>query len=491
MKKKTIWTIAIITGISFLALIILQTRYFREVYEMRREQFDLTVQRSLWRASRQLELDETRYRLERRMIKMDSLDDAPIRDKAVRRYHAIPAKNLIDENMRVVSPDFRDSVENLVYRKELVNDVIYSVLYKASDLELADRVDFVRLDSYIKRSLGNNGISLAYHFTVSTPDGEEVYRCADFEAPKSGTPLYTQELFPSDPPARIGKLTVYFPDIRPYLFEDVRFMVPAMMFTILLLVIFLFAIVVILRQRHLSEIKNDFINNMTHEFKTPISTISLAAQMLSDPSMTKSEAMLQHVCRVIIDETKRLRFQVEKVLQMSVFDRKAAAFKQKELDVHNVISDVVTVFRLKVESTGGKIDVALNATNSMVVVDEMHFTNVLFNLMDNAVKYRDDSRPLQLTVTTQDREKHIIIGIRDNGVGIKREHLKHIFGRFYRVHTGNRHDVKGFGLGLAYVKSVVRNLKGTIHAESEYGEGTEFIISLPTIKPVTDEMLEE
>lgn len=486
MKKKTIWLLTIITAISFVALIMLQTRYFREVYDMRQEQFDATVKRSLWRASRQLELDETRSRLEKKMMVLDSIDDAPMRDKLVQRFHALPVRDLINESMKVTSPNFRDSVESLVYRKELAKDVVYSVLYTSSNVELADRIDFVRLDGYLRRTLENNGINLSYHFTVSTAYGEEIYRCADFVAPKPGTPTYSQTLFPADPQAYMGTLNVYFPDIRPYLLGDIRYMVPAMMFTILLLVIFVFAIVVILRQRHLSDVKNNFINNMTHEFKTPISTISLAAQMLSDPSVSKSEAMLQHVCRVIADETKRLRFQVEKVLQMSVFDRKAIAFKQQELDVHNVVNDVVTVFRLKVESLGGQIKTDLNALNSHVLVDEMHFTNVLFNLMDNAVKYRSEERPLQLTISTKNKDKHIVIGVRDNGIGIKREHLKHIFGRFYRINTGNRHDVKGFGLGLAYVKSVVKNLNGTIHAESEYGEGTEFVIILPNQKPADE-----
>ena len=293
--------------------------------------------------------------------------------------------------------------------------------------------------------------------------------------------VYRQELFPADPVERIGVLSVHFPERRPYLFEDLRFLIPAMAFTLLLLFIFIFAVFTILRQRRLTEIKNDFINNMTHEFKTPISTISLAAQMLNDPSVGKSEAMFQHISRIIIDETKRLRFQVEKVLQMSMFDRNAATFKPKELDAHLMISDVVTVFRLKVESTGGKIETSLTAENAAIYVDEMHFTNVLFNLMDNAVKYRDPERPLQLQVSTRTKDKSIVIGIRDNGQGIRREDLKRIFDRFYRVHTGNRHDVKGFGLGLAYVKSVVVSLKGTIHAESEPGEGTEFIITLPTI----------
>ena len=218
---------------------------------------------------------------------------------------------------------------------------------------------------------------------------------------------------------------------------------------------------------------------MTHEFKTPISTISLAAQMLRDPSVGKSEAMFNHISGVIVDETKRLRFQVEKVLQMSMFDRKAATFKRKELDANLLVQDTVNTFRLKVEATGGTIDTHLDADDSIVFVDEMHFTNVIFNLMDNAVKYKAPDRDLQLFVSTYNESGRMVIAIEDNGIGIKRDDLKKIFDKFYRVHTGNRHDVKGFGLGLAYVHNVVKALGGTIHAESELGKGTKFIISLP------------
>ena len=233
----------------------------------------------------------------------------------------------------------------------------------------------------------------------------------------------------------------------------------------------------------MTEIKNDFINNMTHELKTPISTISLAAQMLGDASVMKSETMFKHISGVIVDETKRLRFQVEKVLQMSMFDRKAATFKRKEVDANILVHDTVNTFRLKVEASGGKIDANLQADDAIVFVDEMHFTNVIFNLMDNAVKYKSDERDLLLTVTTRNEsDDKLVITIADNGIGIRKEDLKKIFEKFYRVHTGNRHDVKGFGLGLAYVHNVVKALGGSIHAESDFGKGTKFIITLPLMR---------
>ena len=232
--------------------------------------------------------------------------------------------------------------------------------------------------------------------------------------------------------------------------------------------------------------KNDFINNMTHEFKTPISTISLAAQMLNDGAVLKSPAMLSHISTVINDETKRLRFQVEKVLQMSMFERQKATLRLQDVDANVLIANITSTFKLKVEKYGGKIEAILDAEESTVNVDEMHFTNVIFNLLDNAVKYRREDEPLRLTVSTRNVSTHgderIAVTIRDNGIGMKREDLKKIFEKFYRVSTGNRHDVKGFGLGLAYVKKMVGELGGEISVESEINVGTKFTITLPITK---------
>lgn len=490
MKKSTIWTIAIVIGISFITLLFLQTKYLKEVVNMRKEQFDESVTRSLFQTARNLELEETKKGLEDQFKKnkienADSLDltDSDIMSKP-KPHTNIPvnvSKGVFLDNLNAnsVQESVRDSVrKRFINQKALLNEVVYSILYKASDKPLSERLDFRQLDSDLRAELRSNGINIDYHFYVTTSDGREVYRCADYD-PQGENQVYRQELYPNDPLAQTGLLYIHFPGMQNYLFTSVRFMIPAIIFTLILLIIFIFTIYTIFRQKRLTEIKNDFINNMTHEFKTPISTISLAAQMLRDPSVTKSEAMFNHICTVIVDETKRLRFQVEKVLQMSMFDRKAATFKRKEVDANLLVQDTVNTFRLKVEASGGTIDTHLDADDSIVFVDEMHFTNVIFNLMDNAVKYKAPDRDLRLFVATQNESGRLVISIADNGIGIKRDDLKKIFEKFYRVHTGNRHDVKGFGLGLAYVHNVVKALGGIIHAESELGKGTKFIISLP------------
>ena len=259
-------------------------------------------------------------------------------------------------------------------------------------------------------------------------------------------------------------------------------MIPSVIFTLVLLITFVITLILVFRQKKLSEIKNDFINNMTHELKTPIASISLAAQMLNDESVTKSPAMMNHLGSVINDESKRLRFLVEKVLQMSMFDRKKAVFKKKELDLNEMLESIASTFSLRVEHTGGKIYTEIEAIDSALYVDEVHFQNAITNLMDNAVKYRKPDKPLDIYIKTWNDDEHLFFSIRDTGMGIKKENVKKIFDKFYRVHTGNRHDTKGFGLGLAYVKKIIDLHDGEIKVESDYGKGTKFTVKLPVIK---------
>jgi two-component system phosphate regulon sensor histidine kinase PhoR len=350
---------------------------------------------------------------------------------------------------------------------------------------LKERVNFRLLDRDIKVELLNNGINIPYHFTVETSDGREVYRCPDY-TDEGREHVYSQTLFNNDPSPKMGVVKIHFPDMNSYIFSSVRFMIPSMIFTVVLLITFVFTIVVIFRQKRYSEIKNDFINNMTHELKTPISSISLAAQMLNDDSVDKSPAILKHLGGIINDESKRLRFLVEKVLQMSMFDRKTASFKKKELDLNELLENIASSFSLRVEHTGGKIYTEIEAVDSAIYVDEVHFQNAITNLMDNAVKYRKPDEPLDLYIRTWNEKEHLCFSIRDTGLGIKKENVKKIFDKFYRVHTGNVHDVKGFGLGLAYVKKIINLHEGEIKCESELGKGTTFTIKLPILREDTN-----
>ena len=276
-------------------------------------------------------------------------------------------------------------------------------------------------------------------------------------------------------------LHIYFPKRSGYLLRETGFtIIPTFILTALLIAIFSYAIMIIFRQKKLSNIKNDFINNMTHELKTPISTISLASQMLQDGSVTNTPKTIEHVSKVIFQESKRLSFQVEKVLQMAVFNEGRLKFKLKELDVNKMIETVITNFELRVKNKNGTITSNITAVNPMVKADEVHLTNVIFNLLDNAVKYSKEIP--EITVSTLNKKEQVIIVVQDKGIGISKEHQKQIFDRFYRVPTGNVHNVKGFGLGLSYVKKVIDSHQGIIKVESALNKGTKFSILFPQIK---------
>ncbi len=518
MKKSTIWAVAIVMGLSFLGLLFLQLSYIEEMAKMKKEQFDESVNRSLYQASRNLELNETlRYlekdinETERRAFRQDSVmtRSGKLNDDVVQHSHqyavtgkdgtvyssfqlktittkpsTIPKAMILrsDKNsISEASKSLQEIVRNrYVYQKALLDEVVYNILYTASDKPLKERINFKLLDQDLRAELLNNGVSIPYHFTVSTADGREVYRCPEYTA-DGESHTYSQVLFRNDPSSKMGVVKIHFPDINNYIFSSIRFMIPSVVFTMVLLMTFIFTIVVIFRQKRYTEIKNDFVNNMTHELKTPIASISLAAQMLSDESVTKSPQMMKHLGGVINDESKRLRFLVEKVLQMSMFDKKKAVFKKKEIDANELVENIAHSFTLRVEHTGGKIYTDIEAVDSTIYVDEVHFQNAIFNLMDNAVKYRNPDKPLDIYMKTWNDGGRLMLSIRDTGMGIKKENLKKIFEKFYRVHTGNLHDAKGFGLGLAYVKKIIDLHKGEIKVESSYGKGTTFTVSLPAV----------
>lgn len=514
MKKTTIWILGTVMGISFLSLLYLQISYIEEMAEMRNEQFDEAVKRALLSVSKDVESEEVERWLREDITRLErqAYDEGvqsrqgtsanPVQQQYIAGADSTPrvlrpfsvsqpevprvsiSRNHRSRSLPQMSRSMADLLKNrYVYQRALMDEVVWRMIYYASDRQLADRINYHNLDQYLRAGLVDNGINLSYHFKIVDVDGREIYRCSDY-VDTGNKSLYTQPLFVNDPPNRMSTLQVHFPGKAGYIFDSVSFMIPSVIFTVVLLVTFVFTIYVIFRQKKLTEMKNDFINNMTHEFKTPISTISLAAQMLNDPSLSKSPSMFAHISGIINDETKRLRFQVEKVLQMSMFDRQKAILKMKEVDANELIYGVVNTFHLKVEKFNGKIEPDLMADNPFVFVDEMHITNVIFNLMDNAVKYRNPDIDLELKVSTWNEGDKLMIAIQDNGIGIKKEDLKKIFEKFYRVHTGNVHDVKGFGLGLAYVKKIIADHKGTIKAESEFGHGTRFIISLPVMKEV-------
>ena len=259
-------------------------------------------------------------------------------------------------------------------------------------------------------------------------------------------------------------------------------LLPQMIFSVLLMLVvitaFYLTINTIIKQKKLSEIKNDFINNMTHEFKTPLATISLAVDALRNEKVTSDPVKLSYFSSIIKEENQRMNRQVETILKSALMERQEVQLHLKPLHVHQVINDVADNFALRLEEKKGSLERSLQAQTDLIEADEVHFSNLINNLLDNAVKYSKDDVPPKICITTASNAKKIMIKIEDNGIGMSRETLKRIFEKFYRAHTGNVHNVKGFGLGLSYVKTVVEAHNGVIKADSTLGKGSCFVIEL-------------
>lgn len=503
MKKSIIWLLTGVMAITFGALLYFQIMYLENMVKMREAQFSEIVLRCLSSTSAYLEKRETLHFLEEDIAVMESslmefsnqnLGRLGLNKETIDSINGLISLQskelgLSSANQPLNQKYHLDNIEDryrnmqktlrgqYLYQKELINEVILSILRDAGKRPPKERADSTIIRDYLRNELQESGLTMSFNFAVTNSRGQLIYTSNNYEK-DSRKDIYSQTLFPNTgTPLR---LNVEFPQKNKYIFSSVRFIIPSLIFTLILLIVFLYTIIIAFRQKKLSEIKTDFIHNMTHELKTPISTISLASQMLNDASVRKSESSLNRLAGVISDETKRLQFQVEKVLQMSVFDNSTASIKMTEVVANAVIQNVVDTFKIKVEKFGGSISCKLDAEDSLVSVDQMHFTNIIHNLLDNAVKYRDEDRAPQLSISTSDiSDNRLQIKIHDNGIGIRKEDLKRIFEKFYRVPTGNRHDVKGFGLGLAYVKKMVEIFNGNISVESDYGKGSTFIITLP------------
>jgi two-component system, OmpR family, phosphate regulon sensor histidine kinase PhoR len=293
--------------------------------------------------------------------------------------------------------------------------------------------------------------------------------------PPSGTP--GENLSPDE------VLVVVIPNIKSIVLQSLRWnIIMSILFTIIILAAFYLTVRTMLRQKKLANIKNDFINNMTHEFKTPIATISLAVDAMRNEKVLDDRNKMSYFSTIIKEENQRMNRQVETILKASQLEKHEAELNLKPVHVHEVIKDVVDNFALQLEDKKGRAELLLNAQNDLVEADEVHLSNLVNNLVDNALKYSKDNVPPLVKLSTHTANKNFIMKIEDNGIGMNRETLKRIFERFYRAHTGNIHNVKGFGLGLSYVETMVEAHGGDIKADSTLGKGSTFTIELPLKK---------
>lgn len=276
-------------------------------------------------------------------------------------------------------------------------------------------------------------------------------------------------------------MMVIVPNVKKIILKQIKWMIfGSVIFTLMIVAAFFVTVSALLRQKKLSAIKNDFINNMTHEFKTPLATISLAVDALRNEKVLADREKTEYFSGIIKEENKRMNKHVETILQSALLDRQEVKLNLKPINVHVVINDVLENFELQLQNKNAKTDVNLNAGNDLIAADEVHFTNLISNLVDNAIKYSKEN--LYIKITTHSTSRHIVIRIEDNGIGMSKETQRRIFEKFYRAHTGNIHNVKGFGLGLSYVKTMVDAHNGRIRVDSTLGRGTCFTIEMPLRK---------
>ena len=390
----------------------------------------------------------------------------------------------------VLSQDFSDELEvmdlqiretrDLLNKSKYINDIIVQAFREDLFMKSTERIDFELLESIILDEANRSGLGSTFEYRVVDSNNSPLEPKSNLEHYKvklHGT-IYETELFPADIFHDVMKIQIHFPDKALIIWKRLTWVI---LFTIIVVIAIIASVLMLtktlINQQHYNTMKSDFISNMTHEFKTPISTISLACEALTDKDMSSDANPDNPFVKMIHDENKRLESLVESILQSAVIEKGELKIKPEKVDAHEIITNVVKNTQLRVQSNHGELSTNFRASNALLDADPMHLTNVVANLLDNAIKYCD--RAPMITVTTRNEAAGwFVIEIKDNGIGIKKEYQSRIFDKLYRVPTGNVHNVKGFGLGLSYVKTIVDLHEGKIELESQLNAGSTFTIKL-------------
>jgi len=374
--------------------------------------------------------------------------------------------------------------EVMAVRKQfMLNYLMNQTLGEEANKDIETKISVGLIDTLLKLEFSNKGIRIDYEFGVFSPDRNKIVLKRTGKYPDELLfKGYSFPLFSGSGISTRDFLLVYFPQQSRYNLQSLWvMMLLSLLLVLAIIAAFSYSVFTIIRQRKLSELKNDFINNMTHEFKTPISTISLACQALSDKDIPRSNEMYADYINIIGDENHRLGEMAEKILQTAILEKGNLHLRPEAIDMHVLIADAIHKIAIQIEIRDGVITQSLNAKHPLIKADKVHLSNVIFNLLDNANKY--SPRKPQIMVSTADAENGIYISIHDKGMGISKANLKRIFEKLYRVPTGDVHNVKGFGLGLSYVKFIVEKHGGSITVDSEPGKGSTFTMFLPFVIP--------
>jgi len=436
--KKVIPVIIVLIALSIVGIIIIQLSWFSNLFQVTQESFSEKVTRSMYDVTHELAKPSTGSIM------------------GMQRKSPLYPNNL---NFTTSKP--------VPTSEHFTNVEVYNKLRRAMDKEGLKNIDFEFAitsegDNYLLEMQSKNFVPYSVD-TLNT--WQQILPISTETNPFVDNIAYEQ-------------LVVLIPQYKTQVWRSLIWMVAgAGLFTLIVIAAFYITVRTMLVQRKLSLIKSDFINNMTHELKTPLATISLAVDAVRNEKVQRDAEKLQYFSGIIKEESKRMNKHVETILQAGLMERQDIKMNMVLVNVHDVIKKISDGFNLQLQDKNGKIELLLNATDDMVLADEGHFSNMINNLIDNAVKYSREN-PL-IRITTHNTSKSLVLRIDDNGIGMSKETVKRIFEKFYRAHTGNIHNVKGFGLGMSYVKTVIDAIKGRIKVESTLGKGSTFIVEMP------------
>ncbi len=394
---------------------------------------------------------------------------------------SIPQKPSFLSDYQKNSDTINAQINQWIKKSNLVHEIVRDIATMNMSTNIEERINATQLDTLLKEELNKEHVSTSFQYNIYDPIKQRLLLNNNDNIFNPGELLktpYRVDLFPNDIFKKPSYLLVYFPNKKQFLLGQMWVLLSVSTAIVLIIIFsFLFVILSLIKQKKLSNIKNDFINNMTHELKTPIATISLACEALSDSDVVKNKSMVDNYISVIDQENKRLAKLVENVLQTAVIEKGEYQLQYYEIDVHTLIAEAIKNMSVQIQKRKGILTTKLEADSSIIHGDKFHLINVLYNLIDNAIKYSNEQ--LLIEIETRNYAEGIVFSIRDNGIGMSKETQKKIFDKFYRATSGNVHDVKGFGLGLNYVKAIVEMHGGKIELESSPGSGSKFEIYLP------------
>jgi two-component system phosphate regulon sensor histidine kinase PhoR len=525
MNKLFFRLLVVLMSLSLIGIILVQVYWFNTSFKNNEEQFGFHVEQVLGHVADKLQKEEAFSFIDKYKKLKDSIGKEPQKSDFLEfgyyqrdsrtKETIIYSNNIISEDFSIYSSLFdkrKDSVKLRNFSAKRVTEVFsgsidktnlqqqadaelkleksgkldildnaqFEIFFKdiASLKPLQDRVSNEKLQQLLVEELAEYGVTTPFEFAVYSNGLATKIHSDRFVFKTKDT--YKIPVFVDNENKNQYMLLVSFPNKVKFLFSElVGITLLSIIFTLIIVIAYSSALNQLIRQRQISQIKTDFINNMTHEFKTPIATINLALDAIKNPKVIHDSDKVERYLQMIRDENKRMHAQVENVLRISRLEKRELEIRKGNNDIHELIQDAIEHVQLILEDRGGIIQTALQASRTTVLVSDVHFTNVLVNIIDNAIKY-STSQP-EINIVTENIKDYVLVKISDKGLGMSKAAQKRIFEKFYREHTGDIHNVKGHGLGLAYVKSIVDDHNAEIFVESEKGKGSTFIIKIPLI----------